>query len=84
MEQIKREERLENVTRIAKARDYQQAKVMDRINQDNQRGIALMNEKQELLNRRIIVRKQAEKQKMEVMQKFEHLKNKGNISPQEL
>ena len=35
MDLIKREEKFENVTRIAKAQDYQKQKVLEKIDYDN-------------------------------------------------
>lgn len=57
MDLLKREERLENVARIAKANEYQALKIKQKIEFDQQRGEALMAEKKELLETRFTVRR---------------------------
>ena len=57
MDLLKREERLENVARIAKANEYQALKIKQKIEFDQQRGEAFMAEKKELLETRFTVRR---------------------------
>ena len=54
---IKREDRLENVERIARANQYQQKKIMHKIELDKQKTDALMAEKANMLETRFAVRR---------------------------
>jgi hypothetical protein len=84
LELLKREERLENVARIAKANEYQQQKIKQKIDFDIQRGDALMAEKKELLETRFSVRREAEKQKRTLLEKVERMKKGGDFSKEKL
>ena len=77
---MKREERLENVERINKANRYAAQKVKDKIEFDKARGEAIQKEKADALSTRFMVRRQADKQKREMLDKVELLKKKGNIT----
>ena len=57
MEMIKREDRLENVERIARANEHQQMKIMKKIKEDDLRGQALQKEKMAMLETRFAVRR---------------------------
>lgn len=59
-ELLKREERLDNVARIARANKYQANKIKQKIDYDQQRGQQLMAEKKNMLDTRFAVRRQAE------------------------
>ena len=61
MEMIKREEKLENVERIAKAQDYKKGKIMEKIEWDNERSTSLRREKDKLMETRFQVRREADK-----------------------
>ena len=61
MDLIKREEKIENVSRIAKAQEYQKVKVLEKIQYDNQRSEHLRREKEKLLDTRFAVRREADK-----------------------
>jgi uncharacterized protein YfeS len=54
---IKREDRLENVERIARANEYQQKKIMQKIEFDKLKTEALMAEKANMLETRFAVRR---------------------------
>ena len=60
---LKREERLENVARITKANEYQNQKIKQKIEFDQQRAEAISAEKAEMLDTRFAVRREAEKEK---------------------
>ena len=84
MDLLKREERLENVARIARANEYSSSKVKQKIDFDKLRGEQLMNEKRQLLETRFAVRRQAEHQKQEMLQTVEKMKKKGHFSKTDL
>ena len=60
---LRREERWENVLRIQKAHDYQKSKVKQKIEFDMMRGEQLQQEKAEMMQTRLQVRRQADRQK---------------------
>lgn len=61
MELLKREEKLENVERIAKAQEYKKNKILEKIEFDNERSTSLKKEKEKLLETRFAVRREADK-----------------------
>ena len=81
---IKREDSLENVQRIARANACHQRKIMEKIELDKRKGEQLAQEKRNMLETRFAVRRQAEKQKMELMKTVEQMKNKGKFDKDEL
>lgn len=84
MDLIKREEKIENVTRIAKAQDYQKQKTLEKIQYDNMKSVQLQREKDKLLETRFQVRREADKQKQQIMDTFETMKKKGKIDNSKL
>lgn len=68
---LKREERLENVVRIAKVNQYNAEKIKKKIELDKMRGDQIQEEKTQMLETRFAVRRQAEKQKLKLVHKVE-------------
>ena len=54
---LAREEKLQNVERIAKANKYAQGKIQQKIEFDKQRGDQIMEEKKNMLETRFAVRR---------------------------
>ncbi len=79
MELIKREDRQENVERISKAQQYQKDIVQEKIQYDNMRSMQVQREKEKLLESRFQVRREADKQKQDIFNKFESMKKKGKV-----
>ena len=71
MELLKREERLDNVKRISKANEYQNQKIKEKIDYDKVKCEQLAAEKADMLETRFSVRRQAEKQKRQMVQAVE-------------
>lgn len=84
LELLRREERWDNVLRIQKAQEYQQSKVKQKIEFDTMRGEHLLMEKQQLMDTRLQVRRQADRQKRELLARVERLKRKGKIAREDL
>lgn len=76
---IKREDKNENVERISKANEYKKAKIMEKIQFDNLKAQSVSREKEKLMETRFHVRKEAEKQKNQIMSVFENMKKKGKL-----
>lgn len=83
-ELLKREERLENVARIAKANQYAAVKVKQKIEYDMRKAEAVAAEKADMMATRFQVRRQADEQKRETLKKVEALKKKGKIDYSDL
>ena len=81
---LKREERLENVERIARANRYQAQLIKTKIDFDKVRGEQIMKEKADMLDTRFAVRRQAEQQKRAMLQTVEKMKKKGQFSKADL
>jgi len=79
-EMIMREDRQENVERISKAQDYHKKKILDKIEYDSQKSVAVKGEKGKLMEMRAQVRREADKQKQQVMGAFEQMKKKGKVT----
>jgi hypothetical protein len=60
---IKREEKFENVERIARAQNYKKQKILEKIEYDNLKSEHVRAEKAKLLETRFVVRREADKQK---------------------
>jgi len=81
---LKREEKLENVERIARAQEYKKQKVLEKIEFGNLKTELVKNEREKLMETRFAVRREAEKQKQTVLGAFETMKKKGKIDNNEL
>ena len=81
---LKREERLENVERIARANRYQAQLIKTKIDFDKVRGEQIMKEKADMLDTRFAVRRQAEQQKRAMLQTVEKMKKRGQFSKADL
>jgi hypothetical protein len=79
MEMIKREDKLENVDRITKATEYKKHKILEKIEYDNVKSQHVQKEKEKLMETRFSVRREAEKQKNQILSVFEQMKKKGKI-----
>ncbi len=84
MDLIKREDKLENVDRIAKAQEYKKTKVLEKIEFGNAKSEHVRREKEKLLETRFAVRREADKQKQTVLEAFESMKKKGKIDNSQL
>ena len=63
MDLLKREEKFENVERIARAQNYKKQKILEKIEFDNLKTEHIRKEKAKLLDTRFTVRRQADQQK---------------------
>lgn len=61
MELLKREEKIENVGRIAKAQEYKKQKILEKIEFDNMKTQHVRKEKEKLMDTRFSVRREADK-----------------------
>ena len=77
MREINREMKQQTVERIARAQEYQKQQVLQKVEQANERTTALATEKKEMMELRNQIRKKAEREKQQVMEKFEIVKAKG-------
>jgi len=84
MDMMKREERLENVARIARANENTQHKIMLKIQADKVKADRIVREKNEMFENRMAVRKKADEEKIVLMSKVEGMKKKGNFDLDEL
>ena len=84
LEMMKREERLENVARIARANTYQQHKIMLRIEKDKEKAEKIAKDKAEIMQKRAAIRRRADEEKQEMMQKVQQMKKQGNFDKTEL
>ena len=60
---IQREERLANVERIARVQDYKKKQINDKIRFDTEKANTVQAEKAKLLDMRLTVRREADRQK---------------------
>ena len=79
MEHLKRKDRQETVERIAKIQQYKREKVFEKIVHDDMRSIQIRSEKENLLEARKEMRKQADLQKQQMVEAFEKMKLKGKV-----
>lgn len=79
LEYLKRRDRQETVERIQRIQQYERDKVLQKIQSDDLRTFQLKEEKSNLLNARIQMRTQADKQKEEMTKAFEKMQAKGKI-----
>ena len=84
MDMMKREERLENVARIARANENTQHKIMLKIQADKEKADRIVKEKNEMFANRMAVRKKADEEKVILMAKVEQMKKKGDFDLDEL
>jgi hypothetical protein len=84
MELLKREEKIENVDRIAKAQEYKKAKILEKIEFDNMKTEHVRREKEKLMDTRFSVRREADKQKQNILEAFETMKKRGKLDPASL
>lgn len=78
---IRREEKLETVERINKAQAYNAIQIATKIEKDAARSVRLAEEKKELFDMRLSMRRDADKNKAKIMTTLESLKSKGEIKP---
>jgi len=74
LELIKKNDKQENVQRIARMQEYQKEKLMEKINHDTDRALQIKNEKDSLLSMRMNIRREMEGSKRSIMDKFEQVK----------
>lgn len=79
MDLIRREEKIENVERISRAQAYKKEKILEKIEYGNMKAHHINQEKAKLLETRFNIRKQADRQKKEIINVFETLKKQGKI-----
>ena len=66
--------------RIAKAQEYHKKRILDKIEYDNTKTQTVKEEKGKLMEVRNQVRREADKQKQQVMETFEQMKKKGKVT----
>ena len=71
MEMMKREERLENVARIARANAHSQHKIMLKIEKDKLKAEKIARDKAEIMAKRAKIRQRADEEKAEMVKKVE-------------
>ena len=71
---LKRTDRRENVERIMKMQEYQREKIMEKIMNDNAKAENLKEERANILGTRYKLRQEIEKNKQEIMEKFNKIK----------
>lgn len=76
---MKRKDRQETVQRISRINEYQREKIMEKIENDNERSAKIKEEKAALLQTRQQLQKQVELQKAKALEAFEKMKKKGKI-----
>jgi len=76
---IQREDRVENVQRIARAQEFQRQKMLEKIEEDNAKARKIKEDMQKLLETRKRLRAEADMQKQAVLANFERLKKEGNL-----
>ena len=59
-ENLKRKDRVKTVERIQRQNEYQKSKVQRKIELDNMRSLALKSEKEQIMEKRKVMRKEAE------------------------
>ena len=81
---VKREERLDNVERIARANKYAAAKIKKKIESDMQRSNRLEAQKQEIMEQRRKVKHKLNAEKDQLMKAVEEMKRTGNFTRSKL
>lgn len=76
---VKRADREETVKRIAKMKEYEKEKLLEKIEGDTEKAMKIKREKAALLETRGQLRKQIDNQKARVMTAFEKMKKKGKM-----
>lgn len=79
-EQLKRLERVENVKKINKQQEYEKQKIIQKIQEDNERAARIQKEKHDLIMKRKRIKMKAQLNKQRIVEKFTDMKNKGKIS----
>lgn len=79
-EVIRRTDKKENVERIMKVQEYEREKLMGRIEEKMSKADHIKNERAQLLDQRQLMKKEIEKQKRDMMDKIDKLKQ-GKIDP---
>ena len=77
---IKRTDKKENVERIMKVQEYEKEKLLEKIEEKMFKADLIKNERQQLLDQRQLMKKEIERQKREMYEKIEKLKQ-GKIDP---
>ena len=78
-ESLRREEKLANVERIARAQEYKKKLILDKIEYDNHKTESLKTEKQRLFSSRAQIRRDADKQKQLIVETFEKMRKRGRL-----
>lgn len=71
---LKKTDRRENVERIQKMQEYQRDKIMEKIMRDNEKAQRIKEEKANLLETRMRLRQEIDRNKQEIMEKFQKVK----------
>ena len=71
---LKKTDRRENVERIMKMQEYQREKIMEKILVDNAKAEAIKQERASLLETRLHLKQEIEKNKQEILEKFTKVK----------
>jgi hypothetical protein len=78
-EYLRREEKWENVERIARAQEYKKKLILDKIEYDNSKTISLKQEKERLFSSRAQIRRDADRQKQMIVETFEKMRKRGRL-----
>ena len=77
---MRRYDREETVKRIQKMAEYQRQKVLEKIEDENEKAKNVRLQKEALLETRKKLRKEVDAQKQNVLLEFEKMKKKGRIN----
>lgn len=80
-EALRREEKQDNVQRIARAQEYKKKIIMDKIEYDSSKADSLRLEKERLFSSRATIRRDADRQKQKILESFEKMRRKGKLDP---
>ena len=80
-ESLRREEKQDNVQRIARAQEYKKKIIMDKIEYDSSKADSLKLEKERLFSSRATIRREADRQKQKILESFEKMRRKGKLDP---
>jgi hypothetical protein len=81
MDDTIREDRQKTVERIQRQQEYHRNQILKKIEDDNLKSMTLKSEKEQLMEARRAMKKQAIIQKNEINQAFEKMKLKGKMDP---
>ena len=78
---LKRQDRVKTVERIMRQNDYHKDIIQEKIERDNAKAQAIKDQKNEILDQRRKMQKEAIVQKTKINEAFEKMKCKGKMDP---